>query len=234
MFNDSKVSTRRGLKIWSLVAFTIWTCIQKIILKLTITYQKTMNTKSMLTAFMLLLSVIGSSMVLSVPLKISEIQAQGQNTTLTSSAVPSTINVTIGELIVEGSGVPAGLRVLDVGTEDKGPKIEVSYVGNATIRGDINAMDMGTLWSITNPDGTVYSEGQGILTSTTTGEMATYTFKAIGQNGPDGKLRNHGAIFFNSSASPSVNLSFLNNMIGVYADEIDAAGNSVTRIWELR
>jgi hypothetical protein len=137
-------------------------------------------------------------------------------------------------LIVEGSGVPAGLRVLDVGTEDKGPKTEVSYVGNATIRGDINAMDMGTLWSITNPDGTVYSEGQGILTSTTTGEMATYTFKAIGQNGPDGKLRNHGTVFFNSSASPSVNLYFLNNMIGVYADEIDAADNSVTRIWELR
>jgi hypothetical protein len=193
-----------------------------------------MNTKSMLTAFMLLFTVISSSMVLSVPLKISNIQAQGQNTTLTTLAAPSTINVTIGDLIFEGSGVPAGLRVLDLGTGDEGPKIEVSYIGNATIRGSINAMDMGTLWSIINPDRAVYSEGQGILTSTTTSEMATYSFKAIGQYGPDGKLRNHGSVFFNSSASPSGQFSFLNNMIGVYADEIDAAGNSMTKVWELR
>ena len=53
---------------------------------------------------------------------------------------------------------------------------------------------MGTSWSITNPDGTRYSEGQGILTSTSTGEMATYTFQAIGQYGSDGKLRNHGSV----------------------------------------
>lgn len=52
--------------------------------------------------------------------------------------------------------------------------------------------------------------------------------------GPDGKLRNHGSVFFNSSTSPSGQLSFLNNIIGVYADEIDTSGNAVTKIWELR
>jgi hypothetical protein len=186
---------------------------------------------------MLLLTIIGSSsIILSAPFKIADIEAQDQNTTLTTSvpSTPSTINVTIGDLILEGPAVSTGLRVLDVGTEDKGPKIEVSYVGNATIRGGINATDMGTLWSITNSDGTGYSEGKGILTSTATGEMATYTFQAIGKYGSDGKFRNHGSVFFNSNTSSSGQLSFLNKMVGVYADEIDAAGNSMTRIWELK
>ena len=190
--------------------------------------------KSMLTTFMLLLTIIGSSsIILSAPFKIADIEAQDQNTTLATSA-PSTINVTIGDLILEGPAVSTGVRVLDVGTGDKGPKLEVSFIGNATIRGGINATDMGTVWSITNPDGTTYSEGQGILTSTATGEMATYTFQAIGQYGPDGKLRNHGSVFFNSNISSSGQLSFLNKMVGVFADEIDAPGNSMTRVWELK
>ena len=190
--------------------------------------------KSMLTTFMLLLTIIASSsMILSAPFKIADIKAQDQNTTLATST-PSTINATIGDLIVEGRAVSIGLRVLDVGTGDKGPKLEVSYIGNVTIRGGINARDIGTSWSITNPDGTRYREGQGILTTKTTSEMATYTFQAIGQYGPDGKLRNHGSVFFNSNTSSSGQLSFLNNMVGVYADEIDAAGNSMTRIWELK
>ncbi len=179
--------------------------------------------KSVLTTFVLLLTIItSSSMILSAPFKIAHIEAQDQNTTLVAST-PSIIEVTIGDLIAEGPAVSTGIRVLDVGTGDKGPKLEVSYIGNATIRGGINATDMGTSWSITNPDGTRYSEGQGILTSTSTGEMATYTFQAIGQYGSDGKLRNHGSVFFNSNTSSSGQLSFLNNMVGVFADEIDAA-----------
>jgi hypothetical protein len=144
------------------------------------------------------------------------------------------INVTIGDLIVEGPATSTGFRVLDLGTPNTGPKIEASFVGNATIRGGINATDMGTLQTIINSDGTSYSEGKGILTSVSTGEIATYTFQAIGQYGSDGKLRNHGSVFFNSNTTSSGQLSFLNNMVGVFADEIDTAGNSLTRVWELR
>jgi hypothetical protein len=209
---------------------------KEIILKLIVKQCKTMIIKSMLTTtFMLLLTIIASSSVIVLtPFKIADVEAQDLNTTLATTSTPSTINVTIGDLIAQGSAVSTGLRVLDVGTGDKGPKLEVSYIGNATIRGGINATDMGTSWSITNPDGTRYSEGQGILTSTATGEMATYTFQAIGQYGSDGKLTNHGSVFFNSNTSSSGQLSFLNKMVGVFADEIDAAGNSITRIWELK
>lgn len=193
--------------------------------------------KSIITTFMLLLTVTSSSTTISVPIFSSDaqgqVQEQGESSISNATSASPTINVTIGDLILESSGVPAGIRVLEVGG-DKGPKIEVSYVGNATIGGGINATDMGTVWSITNPDGTTYSEGQGILTSIATGEMATYTFQAIGQYGPDGKLRNHGSVFFNSNTSSSGQLAFLNKMIGVFADEIDAAGNSMTRVWELK
>ena len=209
---------------------------KEIILKLIVKQCKTMIIKSILTTtFMLLLTIIASSgMILSAPFKVADVEAQDLNTTLATTSTLSTINVTIGDLIAEGPAVSTGLRVLDVGTGDKGPKLEVSYIGNVTLRGGINATDIGTSWSITNPDGTRYSEGQGILTSNTTGEMATYTFQAIGQYGPDGKLRNHGSVFFNSNTSSSGQLSFLNKMIGVFSDEIDAAGNSMTRIWELK
>jgi hypothetical protein len=152
-----------------------------------------------------------------------------------TTSEPSTINITIGDLILEGKGNPSdlrGLRILDEGG-DKGPKMEVSYSGNVTIRG-INAMDMGTMLRTTNPDGTIYSEGQGILTSTATGETATYTFQGLGQYDSDGTLRDHGSYIFKSCTSTGVELSFLKNVIGVYAKEIDPSGNGIARIWELR
>lgn len=188
-----------------------------------------------LAPFILLpLTGIGGSMIPTTPLNVPYAEAQGQNTGLATPDPSMAINVTIGDLIVEGPATSIGFRVLDLGTPNTGPKIEASFIGNATIRGGINATDMGTLQTIINSDGTSYSEGKGILTSVATGEIATYTFQAIGQYGSDGKLRNHGSVFFNSNTTSSGQLSFLNNMVGVFADEIDAAGNSMTRVWELR
>jgi hypothetical protein len=163
-------------------------------------------------------------------------EAQPLSSANNTTSDPSAINVTIGDLILEGGGGPSGLRglrILDIGG-DKGPKIEVSYVANVTIRGGINATDMGTMWSITNLGGAVYSEGQGILSSTATGDIATYTFRGAGQYDSDGTLRNRGSYFFNSNIFPEGELSFLNNMIGVYADEIDPSGKGMAKIWELR
>jgi hypothetical protein len=189
-----------------------------------------------MSTFTLLLLIMGSGiMILTTPFDISYAGAQGQNISRATSAVSSSaINVTIGDLIVEGPATSIGFRILDLGTESTGPKMEISFLGNATIRGGIDATDMGTLWSIMNHDGTAYSEGKGILTSKATGEMATYTFQAIGGYDPDGKLRNHGSMFFNSNTSSSGQLSFLNGMVGVFADEIDAKGNAMTKVWELR
>ncbi|CAN5170751.1 hypothetical protein BH18THE2_BH18THE2_36160 [soil metagenome] len=190
-----------------------------------------MINKPAIITFMLLLAVTGGTIAISIPVLSSDAQGQGEPSNRNTTSASRTINVTIGDLILESSGLP--IRVLDIGG-DKGPTIEVSYVGNATIRGGINATDMGTVWSITNPDGTIYGKGNGTLTSKATGEMATYAFQAVGQYGPDGKLRNRGSVFFNTNTSSSGQLSFLNNMVGVYADETVPAANAMTKIWELR
>jgi hypothetical protein len=210
---------------------------KRIMLKLITNQLNAMNIKSVMPTFMLLLLIMGSGMmmILITPFDVSYAGAQGQDTSRATPVVSSSaINVTIGDLIVEGPATSIGFRILDLGTESTGPKMEISFLGNATIRGGINATDMGTLWSIMNHDGTAYSEGKGILTSKATGEMATYTFQAIGGYDPDGKLRNHGSMFFNSNTSSNGQLSFLNGMVGVFADEIDAKGNVMTKVWELR
>jgi hypothetical protein len=134
------------------------------ILKLTINYLKTMYRMSILAPFILLpLTAIGGSMIPTIPLNVPFDEAQGQNTSLATPDHSLAINVTIGDLIVEGPATSTGFRALDLGTPNTGPKIEASFIGNAT--GGINATDMGTLQTIMNSDGTSYSEGKGILTS---------------------------------------------------------------------
>ena len=139
-----------------------------------------------------------------IAFSILNVEAQSQDMTMITAATANTTisasstNVTIGDLILESFDVPLGIRVPDakMGQDITEPDIESSYIGNSILRRGINATNVFTVNSVTKPDGTIHSEGQGILTSTTTGETATYTFKAIGQFGSDGKLRNHGPVFF--------------------------------------
>jgi hypothetical protein len=185
--------------------------------------------------------IMGSLMSFLIAFSTLDVEAQSQDITMitaatTNTTIPaSSINVTIGDLILESFDVPLGIRVPDakMGEDITEPKLESSYIGNSTLRGGINTTNVFTVKSVTKPDGTIHSEGQGILTSTTTAETATYTFKAIGQFGSDGKLRNHGPVFFYTNSPPGEQFFFLKNMIGVFADEIDTAGNDVTKVWEL-
>jgi hypothetical protein len=48
------------------------------------------------------------------------------------------------------------------------------------------------------------------------------------------RTQNHGPVFFYTNSPSSRQLFFLKNMIGVFADEIDTAGNDVTKVWELK
>jgi hypothetical protein len=189
----------------------------------------------------LILTMIGCIMSFLIAFSILNVEAQSQDITAVTAATVNTtisassINVTIGDLILESFDVPLGIRVPDakMGQDITEPDIESSYIGNSTLRGGINATNVFTVNSVTKPDGTIHSEGQGILISTTTGEIATYTFNAMGQFGNDGKLRNHGPVFFYTNSASSGQFFFLKNMIGVFADEIDTAGNDMTKVWEL-
>ncbi len=119
------------------------------------------------------------------------------------------------------------IRVIDV---INGPKVEISFSGNGTIRDSINVTDIGTIWTLPISGGMIYSEGQGLLT-TQQGEMATYTQQAIGQFTPEGRVVFHGSVFF-KALSPTGQLASLDNQMGIYNYESDIAGNAIRQVWE--
>jgi hypothetical protein len=144
-----------------------------------------------------------------------------------SSLSPENVTASLGDLILTTFTSSAGLRIPDPGK----PIMEVSWAGGGSLRGTTNVSDFGTVWVEFGTDGVSRSHGQGIIMNEK-GEVATYTFQAIGTMGEDGYLRNHGTVFFNASSNGD--FASLSNTVGVLADQINQKGNAVTKIWELK
>src|SRR5215207_1377538 len=137
----------------------------------------------------------------------------------------------LGELVIELSGKITGQRVLDV----EGPTIERSIISKGTIRG-VQVQDITTfIGRPTAEKGVLHSVGQGV-TTTTAGraggepEMVTHIGEGIGRFGSSGGVKWRGSVF--SRTSSGGKLAFLNNMIGVFENEINADGNFSEKIWE--
>jgi hypothetical protein len=145
---------------------------------------------------------------------------------MTNTTTTKDLTVSIGELLLVLKGKGEGMRLTNI---DK-PELEVSWSGNGTINGKIPIMDLGTAWSTLKDDGYMHTKGHGIII-TLDNEVAKYTFSGIGKFDDNGKLRNVGSVNFD--ATDTEVLSVLNNIVGVYADEIDQNGNSMTKIWKL-
>lgn len=145
---------------------------------------------------------------------------------MTNTTTTKDLSVSIGELLLVLKGQGEGMRLTNI---DK-PELEVSWSGNGTLNGNIPIMDFGTAWSTLKDDGYMYTKGHGILI-TFDNEIAKYTFSGIGKFNDDGKLRNLGSVNFDTTNTGV--LSVLNNIVGVYADEIDQNGNSITKVWKL-
>ena len=131
-------------------------------------------------------------------------------------------------LIIEEEGKITNQRVLEVHPH---PVIESTFVSNQTIFGDIQARNLGTYWSTIYTNGTVHGEGHGIST-TTDGEMVTWTAEGIGNANPQGDVRFEGSLFFNTSSEGE--LSNLNNKVGFFDYEVDSEGNTSDSVWEIR
>ena len=158
-------------------------------------------------------------------------QTTGNTVTNTSIQNTTTDITSLGDPFYTERTKATSIRVIDV---INGPKVEVSFSGNGTIRDSINVTDIGTIWTLPVSGGMIYSEGQGLLT-TQQGEMATYTQKAIGQITPEGRVVFHGSMFF-KTLSPTGQfpspLAFLDNQMGIYNYESDIAGNAIKQVWE--
>jgi len=130
----------------------------------------------------------------------------------------------LGDLIYEHKGKITGQRVLDA----EGPKMETTFSGSAKYRGT-DGTEIGTYRSVYRPEGVLYGEGQGVIT-TMDGEIATWTGSGIGRFTGQGKIRFHGPLFYRTYSTGK--LAFLNNLVGVYETQIDENQNFLYKVWE--
>jgi hypothetical protein len=172
---------------------------------------------------------------------VDPVFAQTDNTNLTSLSNNNT-NTTLAMdqqqessnlhpqvvLIMEEEGKITNQRVLEVHPH---PVIESTFVANQTIFGDIPAHNLGTYWATIYPNGSLHGEGHGIST-TTGGEMVTWTAEGVGNTNPEGTVRFEGSLFFNTSSKGD--LASLNNKVGFFDYEVDSEGNTSDSVWEIR
>lgn len=134
----------------------------------------------------------------------------------------------LGQLLFESRGRVAGQRVLSV--ENGIPKLEVSISGTGIFTGSLEVTTTWTYWTIRRPDGTSYSEGQGVIMTLDGRDVATATGRTEGKMVESGKMRYVGALFYETRSKDK--LAFLNHLVGVNEYELDALGNYEHRLWE--
>lgn len=119
--------------------------------------------------------------------------------------------------------------------------IEVSFAGHGVLNG-MNITDSGNAVITNGTNGTIFTSGDSKLVSQNGAGTLHFAFQGIGHYGADGKLRDVGNIFQHHAAvvvpgqhpvpfETTGNLAFLGNTAAIYKDEIDKAGNAVTKVW---
>jgi len=106
--------------------------------------------------------------------------------------------------------------------------LQITFTGTGVLNG-VNTTDNGKVFSTNITAGAVRSEGQGVLMSKN--GTATSVILGVGQFGSDGKLRDIGTVFYPKATGT---LASLGNTIVVFKDEIDKAGNAITKVWKFK
>jgi len=129
----------------------------------------------------------------------------------------------LGEVIAEGKGKRTGRRVLAVEPQFL---VEVSFEEMGTMLG-VAGMNIGTYAASNRPDGTLSGQGQGVF-ATTEGETVTWKGLGAGKLKGDGSVSYRGALTYSTA---SAKLARLNSIAGVFEFEVDAAGNTSSKVW---
>lgn len=130
----------------------------------------------------------------------------------------------LGDLIGESHGKRTTRQIVSV---DNPPKVEVTAEDSGKMLG-LDATSIVTYQAQLRPDGNLYGEGRGILT-TRDGDVATFKGQGVGRLQPGGAVSYRGACYY-SSASPK--LARLNSVAAVFEFEVDANGNTHSKFWE--
>ena len=133
----------------------------------------------------------------------------------------------LGDQVADERGSITAMRVIP-GAEGQSPKVEVSFQAAGEILG-IQATDIGTYCAVTRPDGLLYGEGQGIIT-TKDGETAIWKGTGVGRpTGHGSAVSWRGAVYYQSS---SERLQRLNGVAGIFEHEADENGNTLGKVYE--
>ena len=129
----------------------------------------------------------------------------------------------IGEQVEEGKGKRTGRRVIALDPL----KIEATVEEMTTLLGH-QGMSIITYTSGTKPDGSLDGEGNAVF-ATLEADMVTWKGLGVGRFGEGGSIHYSGSVSF-TTTSPK--FTKLNGVSGVFQFEIDAQGNTHSKIWE--
>lgn len=129
----------------------------------------------------------------------------------------------LGEIVGEMRGRRTGRRVLSI---DSGFKVEVNFEDKGKLMG-LDGGGIGTYVAVPRADGTLCGEGQGVFV-TPDGETAAWKGIGTGKFTGGGAVSYRGALTFNTM---SKKLAQLNTFAGVFEFEVDADGNTHSKIW---
>jgi hypothetical protein len=130
----------------------------------------------------------------------------------------------LGDVISEGHGKRTARRVTAV---EPHFKVEVSFEENAKILG-VDSMDIGTYTASSKGEGNLEGYGEGVI-ATSEGETVTWKGLGAGKMRADGAVSYRGALTFSTA---SKKLARLNSVAGAFEFEVDANGNTTSKIWE--
>ena len=188
-----------------------------------------MNNKLLVlfTVHVAAISLVGGlsyAIVATIPLQIQIATAQNETTLSTTQQANST-SITLGNpVFVEHDKATPPKPVVVNGTHG----LQTSYSGSGIVKG-ISFSANGTVFIVPRSDGFVELTGHAVIT-TTDGENGTYKFYSLGHADPNGTTRDNGTAFFHTTSSGK--LSIVNNLVIVFKDQIDNAGNGSTVGWE--
>jgi hypothetical protein len=133
----------------------------------------------------------------------------------------------LGDQIGEERGKITARRVLP--SDGGGPKVEVSFEANGNVLG-AEVTNLGTYWSVVQPNGVLYGEGQGVL-MTAEGEVLQWTGTGRGTFTGPGAVSFRGTVYYQTSAE---RFAPLNKVAVIYEHDTDQDGGVFTRYWEWR
>ena len=103
-------------------------------------------------------------------------------------------------------------------------RTQYTFTANGTMNGNIEVTDTGEYVSVSKGNNLVYEQGQGVIKTEDGSETANYTFIDVG----NGTAYQGASVYSTNSTG---NLSFLNNIIGIYKQEADENGNYEGTEW---